>query len=78
MNNIEGLIRVYDSNPYFCKGGSLTEDFDEIYVAFLILESLYASGVINLNTYQNVLKKKNQYIQKKMKEKNKTMPQDVA
>ena len=37
---------------------------DKTYIAFLLLESLYASQDINLKTYQNVLKKKSGYEQK--------------
>ena len=38
---------------------------DEEYVAFLLLESMYKSGKINKATYENVLKEKSRYIEKK-------------
>ena len=41
------------------------EIMDEEYVAFLLLESLYKSGKINKPTYENVLKEKRKYIEKK-------------
>ena len=46
---------------------------DEEYVAFLLLESLYKSGKINKPTYENVLKEKGKYIEKKYKQKDVTV-----
>lgn len=43
----------------------LKEVMDEEYVAFLLLESMYKSGKINKATYENVLKEKSRYIEKK-------------
>ena len=64
---------------FFLKGGwGIIKKFDATYVAFLLLESLYASKHINAKTYQNILKKKNEYIEKTIKEKNKEPPLKVA
>ena len=49
------------------------EIMDEEYVAFLLLESLYKSGKINKPTYENVLKEKRKYIEKKYKQKDVTV-----
>ena len=46
---------------------------DEEYVAFLLLESLYKSEKINKPTYENVLKEKRKYIEKKYKQKDVTV-----
>ena len=57
-----------------CLRGSLTRKpmespkIDTTHVAFLLLESLYASNDINLKTYQNVLKKKKLYEAKRLLE----------
>ena len=50
-----------------------SEIMDEEYVAFLLLESLYQSGKINKPTYENVLKEKRKYIEKKYKQKDVTV-----
>ena len=64
---------------FFLKGGrKIIKKFDVTYVAFLLLESLYASKHIHAKTYQNILKKKNEYIEKTIKEKNKEPPLKVA
>lgn len=64
---------------FFLKGGrEIIKKIDATYVAFLLLESLYASKHINTKTYQNILKKKNEYIEKTIKEKNKEPPLKVA
>ena len=64
---------------FFLKGGrEIIKKFDATYVAFLLLESLYANKHINTKTYQNILKKKNEYIEQKIKEKNKEPPLKVA
>ena len=49
------------------------EIMDEEYVAFLLLECLYKSGKINKPTYENVLKEKRKYIEKKYKQKDVTV-----
>ena len=49
------------------------EIMDEEYVAFLLLESLYKLGKINKPTYENVLKEKRKYIEKKYKQKDVTV-----
>ena len=49
------------------------EIMDEEYVAFLLLESLYKSEKINKPTYENVLKEKRKYIEKKYKQKDVTV-----
>ena len=49
------------------------EIMDKEYVAFLLLESLYKSGKINKPTYENVLKEKRKYIEKKYKQKDVTV-----
>ena len=51
----------------------VNEVMDEEYVAFLLLESLYKSGKINKPTYENVLKEKRKYIEKKYKQKDVTV-----
>ena len=51
----------------------LKEVMDGEFVAFLLLESMYESGKINKATYENVLKEKRRYIEKKCNEKDVTV-----
>ena len=68
LSSIKGTINIPLDGILFVPDYK-NEIMDEEYVAFLLLESLYKSGKINKPTYENVLKEKRKYIEKKYKQK---------